>query len=523
MAETIEERQTRITLELQQLLAEQIPTADFSIGTVNYELVIKPAAWVYANQDVNIETLRDNMSLFQVLNSTEPDADLTDNLLSNFNVLRRSGTRALGLINIFVNSNQNVYIPVNSTFSCAGIAIQPTKNYVGVAGSITQEDTDSISYVQMRDFDANTKVFAIEAITVEPTTTVLSPGTNCTYSAKTSFITKVEIASTFTGGSVEETTNELLGRASVSISAKVTTGRLNIQSLLSSVDTVNVLDVAVFGMGDKLQIRDAANNGGISSGGRVDIYVATSPVPTSTVARLSGTKSGNVWSIEIPRSEFPGAYGVTAISYNGNTINTNITPILGYVPGNPAPFMTEPLHARYSSFQTLTVEFASFAGLSSLSEADFDVSLIYMPGIGTLQDLMDGSDIRSYAFDTLIKAAIPVLIDVGVEIEYTQGTVIPTIGEIQQSIANMINRRGMGTPALHTSDVVYAIKLLFPEGNIRMPVTLYGKVWLPNGNVAYTTDNNTIEVMDDLGISQDNTSFFCFPSGVSVTLTEVRV
>lgn len=264
MAETITERQDRITVELQQLLSEAYPALDFSVGTVLYDLLIRPAAVTFANQDASLETLRDNYSLSLVLNSDDPDPDLVDNLLSNYNVSRREGTSATGIVNIYTTSTQNVYVSATAEIVCDGVTLNPVKAYVGVASGIVQQDTPDIAYVQTRDVGGGIKVFSITADTVTASETVLSAGLSCTTDIGDPTITRVETGSTFTGGSIAETTNELLERARTGVNARVVTGRDNIKGLLQNQDTVNVLDAQVFGMGDTLQLRDAANNGGIS-------------------------------------------------------------------------------------------------------------------------------------------------------------------------------------------------------------------------------------------------------------------
>jgi len=521
MAETVEEKTSRITLELQQLLSEEIPDGDFSVGTVLYELVIKPAALSYATQELSIEEIRANLSLSLVLNQDEPDPDLTDNLLSNFNVFRREGTRATGLINIFSTSSQNVYIPQNALFTCAGIEISPDKGYVGISGDITTEDTDSQAYVQMLPVDANTFVFPISATTVEATDTVLSAGQVCSLTnVSSAFIQKAEIGSTFSGGSIEETTVELLDRASTGINAKVITGRDNIRSFLDTNTEVSVLDAAVFGMGDELLLRDKANAANISTGGHVDIYAKTNPVPSAVTTTIAGTRSGTVWTVEISSSLFPGAFGVTQVLHNGDIID-DLTHVLGFETSVGEPFMSEASHARYSKYQTMSITFESDLVDNTLSTTNFEVTVLYMPSIDTLQDHLNGVDVRSYAFDHIVKGAVPVIVQAHLEIEHPAGITPPSIEEIQQSIADIVNLKIIGTEALLSSDIVYGAKLVFPDGVVQMPINLFGRTFLPDGTQKYAFENNSLKVLEIEGLSPDNSVFACFPSGIAVKLTEL--
>ena len=522
MTETLTEKQQRIAAEIQQMLIEQIPTLDFSTGTVLYELLVKPASVFFSTQETEMDVLRANMSLVQVLNQVDPDPTSVDNLLSNFNYSRKQGTRATGLINIYAQTTQNVYVSANNLFTCNGITIRPAKSYVGVSGEITEEDTNEIGYVQMRDVDANTKVFSITATTEDPSDSVIAAGTLCSTDINDPAVIKTEIGSTFTGGSVTETTSQLLERAAVSLNAKVVSGKDNIVSLLRSQTAVNVIDAAVFGMGDPLQIRDIVNPGGISTGGRVDTYVKTAPVPIQTLATLTGIRvSGNLWNLEIPADTYPGAYAVLSVWYGSTQINTGLIPVLGYAPAGPVPLITSAEQARYSKYQTLSIQFETDLVPTADTEVEFKALVLHMPGIGTLQDYIDDDSIRSFSFDHVIKAVIPVIIEADVDIEYVQGVTAPDAGVIQQAISDVINLKNIGTEALYVSDIVYAVRLVFTNSVVRMPVNLRARVYLPDGGVAYAADQNHIKVADAPGISYRNSAFFCYASQLNIQLTEI--
>jgi len=524
MAETTEERQARIARELQALLTVEIPAGDFSLGTVLYELLVKPAAVTLASQETGLDELRNSMSLLQVMQDPLAPESSVDNLLSNYNVSRRTGSQAVGLVNIYTTTANNVYVSNSTVIVCGGISLRPTKSFVGVVGEVNTLDTADVSYVQARQFGTGAYVFSIEAATISNTESVLSPGQKCTISIQNSFITKVEIGSTFTGGSIKETNTELLVRAATSVNSKVTTGRANIQSLLEGNEVVTVLDVGVFGMGDVLQIRDKANSAGVSSGGHVDVYVSTSPVPSSASVTLTGERqSDGMWRIDVPADPYAGAYAVTAVRYGDNEYNTDLTHVFGYDTDETAPLITAPEHARYSKYQTLHVLLTAVDINDAITTADFEVDVLFMPGIATLQEYVNDPDIRSYAFDTLIKATVPVITGVSVTIEYSQGVTPPSLDVLQQAVSNELNLQRMRTSSLESSKVVYALKDAFPLGYTRMPVILTGKIYLPDGTTAFASDNNRLTVPEEPGIGPNNTDFFCFPSDVSISLVEILI
>lgn len=519
MAETIDEKQDRLAAQFQSILQDENPEMDIAPGSVMYELTVKPNASLLAKQEAGLDVMRENMSLIQVLNQEDPDQIMVDRLLSNFNVARREGARAVGTLNIYTRSTQNVSVTQAQRFFCGGIELQPLKSYVGVNGDVLPNDTESLSYVQMRQFNETTFVFTIEASTVDVMKSVLSPGQDCTATPPIPQVTKAEVASTFTGGSVEENTNSLLQRARTQMNAHVLTGRDNIKAFLSDNGVIDVLDAAVFGMGDDLMLRD--NRYGSSGGGSVDAYIRTAVVPASVVTVLSGIRDVNdVWTVEIPTDDFPGAYGVVQIKYGENVI-TEYTEIVGFDTQLGAPWINEAAHARYSVYQTLSVQFTAWDIVIAEDTASFEVTVLYMPGLQSLQDLVEEPDVRSYGFDMLIKGSVPVVVDVDVTINYWKGLDVPEESEFQLAIANTINGKLTGEEFLQASEIVYACKRLFPQGEIAMPVNMFARTWLPEGGSVYSSSQSYVKVPDIEGLSYRNSVFACFPNSINVSLIEV--
>lgn len=517
--ETLAEKQERVASQLQLILQAENPDIDVSPGTVLYELTVKPNASILAKQEMGLDVLRDNMSLVQVLDQETPDQVMVDRLLSNFNVARREGERATGTLSIFTRSRQNVVIPPNQRFWCGGIELQPDRAYVGVSGSILPNDTDSFSYVQTREYSTGVYVFTIGAVTVDVMVSVLSTGQICTAVPPIPQVTSVETASTFSGGSLTESTAALLTRARTNINAHVLTGRDNIRAFLTDNTELDVLDAAVFGMGDALVLRD--NRYGVSGGGAVDAYVRTELVPASVTATLTGTADADyLWTIEIPAATYPGAYGVVSIRYRQLAI-TEFTEVFGFTTAPTAPYMAEVAHARYSMYQTLSVQFTAWDLPLNETSLDFEVTVMYMPGLVELQQFVEQPEVRGYGFDLLVKGAVPVTVSLDVTIRYWRGLDAPEAAEFQVAIANMINGKLIGDEYLQSSDVVYACKRLFPQGEVAMPVQLFGRTWVPAGGSIYAHNDAYLKVPELDGLTYQNAFFACFPSNVNVSLIEI--
>ena len=154
---------------------------------------------------------------------------------------------------------------------------------------------------------------------------------------------------------------------------------------------------------------------------------AMSPVPTVTSTELEVTKrSDGKWAAQLSSTLFPGAYGVDQVRWQSLNLDTATTLELGYSREAGDPVMSEAAHARYSSFQTMTVVVDSTDLQGSVGDAlTLDLNVLHMPGIGAIQDLVDDPSVKNYAFDTMVKGAIPVLVGVHVTMEYVQGITPP--------------------------------------------------------------------------------------------------
>jgi hypothetical protein len=510
--------QVQVQAELQDVLRTQVPTADVEVGSAVYELVVRPAAVLIADQNEAMDALRDNLSLVQELSKTEPDDATVDRLLSNYNIVRKEGTPALGTLNIYTRSPASLAISNTIVFTCAGVAMVPPKTFVGYTGTRPAEDTDTLVYTLMRQLASDLYVFTIQAQTTQVLTTTLSAGQPCTLSPLVSRVLRAETASSFVSAALPETSVQLLQRAQTGINARVLTGRDNIMSFLQNRSDVNVLDVAVFGMTDELLLRDKTF--GPASGGMVDVYVRTAPVPNLVKVVLTGTKVGETWTITLPDT-YAGAYGVLAVWYGGNRLDASLTPVLGFLALPGDPFMTEDIHARYSPYQTLSVTFPLPDLLTEVATAEFEVEIFYATGLQTLQDLVTAELNRSYGFDMLIKAAVPAVIEVDLEVRYPQGLDVPDEATFQSAIADAINAKPLASEALQSSEIVYAVKTLLPQGEVQMPVQMFARVWLPDGTTAYTYSPHYIKVAPQDGLGEANCMYVCYPGSVRVKLTEV--
>jgi hypothetical protein len=113
------------------------------------------------------------------------------------------------------------------------------------------------------------------------------------------------------------------------------------------------------------------------------------------------------------------------------------------------------------------------------------------------------------------------VVSIDVSIRYWKGLDIPAASEFQLAIANTVNGKLTGEEFLQSSEIVYACKRLFPQGEVSMPVHLFGRTWLPAGGSVYSSSQSYIKVPNLEGLSYRNSVFACFPSNVNVSLVEI--
>jgi hypothetical protein len=500
------------------------PTLDVSNGSVIHELLIRPAAVSFANQDVSLTDLKNYFSLNYIVNAEDPDEDLAEDLAANFNVTRKDGTKGTGVLALYTNQTADVYIAPGTSFTAGGEALEITKTYVGTLDTTGKENSSTIEYREMQLYQTGVYVFSIPVQTVESTSEVVEVGTAVTVSPSYPQITGISVLSPVSGGTEEESVQEMADRVVNGISAKVPSGNAHIQALFEDGTTTTILSQKSFGLGDAEMLRDRNNSLGVSTGGSIDTYCKTSQLPFITTAVLPATKqTDGSWLMNIDKDAAPGFYGILSISYplSSRVVSNQDEMTMTYraetVDGAPNVYDGET--ARYSIYQAATVSF-DFTGITSTT-ADFTVSFITMPELTSLQTYILNRDIRNPAQDVLVKAPIGAFL--GISMGFTSTSVDTSdiaISDIQTTVANFVNGLPIGTGTLKTSDLSIILYEAYPTLRLDLPVSFRLSSYMPDGTVEYKEEFNSITAItdEDQGVTTRNTAFFCEPSNVDVLI-----
>jgi len=531
---TYENIDSEAVVENEYLMAQILESGsdvDASLGTVVRELAVRPNAALAAYNDQRLEDFRNEMTLSRALQNPDTTDEAADALSSNFRLVRLAGTPATGVLALYTDQTSNVYIGKGTTFSVGGVTLTVTRVYIGYIADTPAADTEDVVYRRMVESANDQYVFTIPVQSIEATSETLSPGMSATMTPADSKVSSVLVASAITGGSAEETNEELLARAATGITAKVPSGKQHIAALIArDIPDVVVYSSGVFGMGDAEVLRDRHNISAISMGGRVDVYARTSPLVSQLeIQKTAVLGTDGRWSVQIGATDAPGFYGIDSIQSvltgDINQTGTDIQYTFGMDTSDPLiPDIPLPVYARFSSYQTALVTFDyNQADAVAGDTKDFLVTLVYMPSIDIIQSYMNQRDTANLAQDTLVKAPIACDVSVQAVVSYPPGVNTTDIEVLQQAVAQTINGLSIGQRYLTADEICLAINGVDETLRVDFPVILESSTFLNDGTTAERrsiSGHLDMYTDEDTGITERNTCFFCDAVNVSITLKE---
>ncbi len=513
---------------IRDYLKTAYPSLDTSPGTVISELVVKPAAALYAAQDANLSTILSQFSLSLVSQAASPDMDMAKTLASNYRVTPRGGSKGAGVLSIYTTLYTNTYIYADTVFTAGGLQVKTSKTYIGiVADTLPETESGSLEYRKAVQLSAGLYVFTVPVVTVDNTSATISAGQSATMENQPAYITRIEVASAVTGGSDSETAKQLADRALYGVTAVVPSGSAHIASLFSSIEGVNIFSQKAFGLGDAEMLRDRNNISGISMGGRTDVYCKTAALPSSVdiVVTASRSSLGSLtWTANVDNTAAPGFYYIRSVTHTatGQSLDgEQVRVAYRAAPAEGGPAVPDAVSARYSLYQAATVQF-EFSGLPTLSE-QFILSVAAMPSIDVLQNYINSRAVRNEAQDVLVKAPVPNRIGLWLVCTIPPGLSSVSAEDVRTAAVNAVNGTEIGRGFLSAADIVQAVQSAVPGVVVAFPMPMTNTVYMPDGSVFLDkTDIGQIQAKEDLeqGVSTRNSVFICEARDVGVTFKE---
>lgn len=519
----------RLATQLQELN----PSLDLKRGVFKDTLAYYHAVLETAIR-TNLQRYQSARSLQQIeADPTLADDEVVNEVLSNWGVTRKIGTKATGPVTIEIDSARSVTVPAGLTFEANG------RSYVSVATFVARTAANQISSttdrllirlnngnyaftitVEAVDIGAETKLNAGDLIV--PDRTIAG--------YVTSYAT-----STFADGTNTETNSQLIEELQLGIAAKALSNRTNMRAYLRSLpEFESVTNQSIVGYGDPEMLRDQHTIFPISYGGRVDWYVRgqealqrVSHQVQATCIAISGSTS--TWQFSLGKDVSPGFYEVSRIRRLADAnLNSGFEIVLdardndltgdGFIPD-----IATVAEGAYSAYQTTTIRFVDTAtpttGLVEFATAPYVFDLTGTPLIRPIQDLIASRDIRSYAADALIKAPVPCFVQVNLVINKTAGDADPDVDGIRNAIVAVINQTDF-IGRLDGSRLIDAVHNFLRDNLSVTELDMLGRIRNPDGTVQYLRDPDALVIPDQPAkmVTAKTVQFYAEAAGVTVSV-----
>lgn len=435
------------------LIRAAYPTLDLRRGTVLRDMLVRPAAAVFAYNSDNLQELQTRMSLINLENSTTPvDPSWVDAILANFMVTRNTGSQASGPLKIVVDGARDYNLASGMQFETVdGMLFATTASYTvrlnanTAAGEIPLQALENGAYY----FVVNVTAQAVG------TQYSVAAGTAMTPTVALYGFVSAEAYSDFSGGANAETIQEAINRLPAAISYRALESRTSIEAKLRT-DFTNIQAISVQGYGDAAQLRDKHNPMGFAVGSRVDLYIRSFLAPSTVVLTKTGTLIGpNTFQFTINRSEAPGFYLIKSISEVDAAVSpgsiSGSVPVLGsyaFTEVREADGITGTFHdidpangmieTAYSVYQKSTVIVTGVPVVATTH--DFKVEVYVEPQLTALQSYVDNTNLRNLEGDYIVRCPLMCMTELSAKIYYSAKNPID-IDKMKQDVYNYINSR----------------------------------------------------------------------------------
>ena len=528
---------------IRTVLENEYKTADFSKGTVLYDLVVRPQAMYLALQYKNADTLTKSNSLLEISRNPEIASEqIVDAVLSNYRVTRTPGNKASGSINIVMTNNTTTPIPSGSAFYYGTLRFVTKTSFVGVPSqALVSRPTDRLIR-PVGDFWE----FTIE---VEADQTgseyQVTQGTSFSAEVPPPGYVRTYSAYDFSPGSTAETNEELIEKLARGASGKTMSSRLNIEALLFE-EFPLLSHTSVVGSGQPDMVRSKSGLFNINYGGKADIYVQSEIRPRIVRVRKTAmfmSPTNMSWIMTFPRDTVPGVYKIQRIvpvggipegidecgdPYPGSLEPASVVRTVNSSPlsNGFSPTISRPEEAAFSSFQELSCTFYDpYTKYDDLvpgqTIAEYDVDVLIMRDILDMQLYVTDPERSAFRYDDVVRPPMACMVSCNLLVKAPAGTHVNTAA-ISAAVVDVINRSGFSNEL--SSSIIYAAAQdqLPRTGRVMSPIDMLGEIMMPTNEISRFVRSSTVlrvPVDHSLSMSADTVMFFANPDDI---VTEVE-
>lgn len=434
-------------------------------GSVVYELIMRPFAYLLAWFNSNITEYMSKYSVSYLMTSSATDTEYADIIASNYFTSRRIGDKARGMVTALL-SKPLLQLPRNTLFDIGGIGFITEKSIIATGSA--PEVAGDVQYIPVMPAGKDTYMAFIPVVARNAGEREFFAGTpvKCSYNAPQ--VLAFKLTTPITGGQSAETDSELMTRLKLSVSNPVTGTRQSLKRRLIDA-AMGVQDTAVISGEDSLIQRGRLNNLNLNLGGVIDCYVKTSKQAAAAYKHVT-------WSAETPSTEhvisiddtaYKGLYTVSVVSFNSAAPNHSCEIRYG-----------DDIDAL-SNRQQVSVKIVTSTPVSSY---DAVLLISYMPYIESLQLFMDTDNNRYIGQDIRIKAAVPINVRLDCALESLTTVTDDQLNALKNVLSGRVNALPIGCGILNFSDLQKAVESTYPQMRLRLPCAMTASVMLRDRN-----------------------------------------
>lgn len=523
MAETIQNTADRLAA----FISQNYTDIEVGPGSVISELLIKLASSILNEQYNTVSTLQQSAHISSALaSSSDTYSPIMDAVASNYNVTRSTGAYVTGKIKVTVSSSTEYNLREGFIF------VQPGLNliYKLVADTRVVGTKSSTTLNEVQLFSANGLFYFILNVIAEkvgpqyqvPSGTVFSLASNG-YLNK---FVKAEAYGNFSSGKTVDTDKELIAKIKTSLGNSRPVSSAGIAKNFSE-KFPSFQYLSVCGANDPEMARSKQNILGISTFGKADVYVRSSVGLELTHITKDATKiAENTWRMQLYNTDVPGFYTIQSIiptspliNLGGTLLPSSIVYGFSTYPESrnneiiSSSFSQSVNNARFTKYQTATITFnySDPANIPVNQTASFELHISNQPHIAEMQDILLSDSDRLACADYLVKAVVPCMVSLNINLikkRTTDTYESLNIQQLKKDLFTYINTIPFGEE-LHASSII-DICHNYDIRRVDLPIAMEGDIICPDGSTITLKDSDVLKIPTELskGVTPKTTAYF---------------
>lgn len=513
------EELNRLKSQMISQLSDINPNLNFQQGVLR-DIIVHWHALFSAETETRIQKYLDSRSLSRVIQN--PDLfseEVVDDILSNWNVQRKLGVAAKGLVVVEISSPSTISIPVNLRFTTESSSYSPDFNYVARLGVSNDNRDRAITPVA-----ENRWMFTIPVTAVtEGSSGTIARDTALTPSQPIVNFLRSYAGNDFAPGRSRQKNSELVAQLLPGVAKPGFSNRVQLSAWLQeNFPGLATNQNSVVGAGDIEMLRDRHSLFPISTGSKIDWYIRTSPQTETQFIPVSANLVGNRWVATLGVEQSDGVYEVlrafTSLTPNPES-SLPVVEESRQLEFDPSQFMPEihnNLEGLYTAFDTITISFPrTEEDLDGVVEKSCSVEVKKLGSIREIQQLVSSPENRTYGADILVRLPIPVFTTVAMSVEPSLTPARET--QIKNAVSDYINQLGFSSK-IYVSPLLDVIHGYLETNEKVTSIQVMGSLTVDGESLYYVSDPLLFEIPErpQSLVTKNTLQFFCPSSNVII-------